>query len=100
MFGQFMKINTASSLCTGSLPSNTVPNPRENLKAITTRSGVTLAGPLAHLPPSKEVDREPEMITDQLLELMLLKRPKENTKCVNAAGEELTAAKHKLKLLV
>nr|GEY69606.1 putative ribonuclease H-like domain-containing protein [Tanacetum cinerariifolium] len=36
----------------------------------------------------------------QLLELMLLKRPKENTKCVSAAGEELTAAKHKLKLLV
>nr|GEZ06220.1 ribonuclease H-like domain-containing protein [Tanacetum cinerariifolium] len=26
--------------------------------------------------------------------------PKENTKCVSAAGEELTAAKHKLKLLV
>nr|GEY73104.1 hypothetical protein [Tanacetum cinerariifolium] len=33
-----------------------------------------------------------------LLELMLLKRPKENTKCVSAAGEELTAAKHKLEL--
>nr|GEU76888.1 reverse transcriptase domain-containing protein [Tanacetum cinerariifolium] len=30
----------------GSLPSNTVPNPQEDLKAITTRSGVTLAGPL------------------------------------------------------
>nr|GEV54560.1 reverse transcriptase domain-containing protein [Tanacetum cinerariifolium] len=29
---------------TGSLPSNTVPNPREDLKVITTRSGVTLAG--------------------------------------------------------
>nr|GFA24660.1 hypothetical protein [Tanacetum cinerariifolium] len=35
----------------------------------------------------------------QLLELMLLKRSKENTKCVSAAGEELTAAKHKLILL-
>nr|GEZ08836.1 hypothetical protein [Tanacetum cinerariifolium] len=34
-----------------------------------------------------------------LLELMLLRRPKENTKCVSAAGEELTAAKHKLILL-
>nr|GFA45171.1 hypothetical protein [Tanacetum cinerariifolium] len=30
---------------------------------------------------------------------MLLKRPKENTKYVSAAGEKLTAAKHKLKLL-
>nr|GFA72228.1 hypothetical protein [Tanacetum cinerariifolium] len=31
--------------------------------------------------------------------LMLLKRSKENTKCVSAANEELTAAKHKLMLL-
>ncbi|GKD51382.1 reverse transcriptase domain-containing protein [Tanacetum coccineum] len=45
MFGQFMKMNTASSSGSGSLPSNTVPNPREDLKAITTRSGATLAGP-------------------------------------------------------
>nr|GEZ25275.1 putative ribonuclease H-like domain-containing protein [Tanacetum cinerariifolium]GEZ88633.1 putative ribonuclease H-like domain-containing protein [Tanacetum cinerariifolium] len=36
----------------------------------------------------------------QLLELMLLERPKENTKCVSAADEKLTVAKHKLKLLV
>nr|GEY05690.1 reverse transcriptase domain-containing protein [Tanacetum cinerariifolium] len=51
----------------GSLPSNTVPNPREDLKDITTRSGVTLAGPSAPPPPSKEVDREPETITNQEL---------------------------------
>ncbi|GJU28467.1 reverse transcriptase domain-containing protein [Tanacetum coccineum] len=53
----------------GVLSSNTVPNPREDLKAITTQSGVTLAGPSVPPPPlssSKEVDREPEMITDQL----------------------------------
>nr|GEW43618.1 hypothetical protein [Tanacetum cinerariifolium] len=31
-----------------------------------------------------------------LLELMLSKRSRSNTKCVNAANEELTAAKHKL----
>ncbi|GJS06890.1 reverse transcriptase domain-containing protein [Tanacetum coccineum] len=68
MFGQFMKMNTASSSGSGSLPSNTVPNPREDLKAITTRSGATLAGPLvlSPPPPSKEVDREPETITDQI----------------------------------
>nr|GEZ65392.1 reverse transcriptase domain-containing protein [Tanacetum cinerariifolium] len=36
----------------------------------------------------------------KLLELLLLKRPKENTKCISAADEELTAARHKLKLLV
>nr|GFA18216.1 reverse transcriptase domain-containing protein, chloroplastic [Tanacetum cinerariifolium] len=38
-------MNTASSSGTGSLPNNTVKNPREDLKAITTRSGVTLARP-------------------------------------------------------
>nr|GEV59848.1 reverse transcriptase domain-containing protein [Tanacetum cinerariifolium] len=53
---------------TGSLPSNLVPNPREDHKVITTRSGVTLAGPSISLPlPSKEVDRELETITDQVL---------------------------------
>nr|GFA51442.1 reverse transcriptase domain-containing protein [Tanacetum cinerariifolium] len=53
---------------TGSLPSNTVPNPQEDLKAITTQSGVTLAGPsVSPPPPSNEVDREPKTITDQVL---------------------------------
>nr|GEV30530.1 hypothetical protein [Tanacetum cinerariifolium] len=69
MFGQFMKLNTTSSSGSGSLPSNTVPNPQENIKAINTRSGVTLTGPLVspHPPPSKEVDREPETIMDRVL---------------------------------
>nr|GEU56861.1 DUF4219 domain-containing protein/UBN2 domain-containing protein [Tanacetum cinerariifolium] len=53
---------------TGSLPRNIVPNPREDHKAITTRSGVTLAGPSVSPPLlSKEVDREPETITNQVL---------------------------------
>ncbi|GJR23110.1 reverse transcriptase domain-containing protein [Tanacetum coccineum] len=30
----------------GALPSNTIPNPREDVKVITTRSGITLDGPL------------------------------------------------------
>nr|GEU57433.1 reverse transcriptase domain-containing protein [Tanacetum cinerariifolium] len=52
---------------TGSLPSNTVLNPREDLKVITTRSGVTLAGPsVSPSSSSKEVDREPETITNQV----------------------------------
>nr|GEU74109.1 reverse transcriptase domain-containing protein [Tanacetum cinerariifolium] len=68
MYGQFMKMNIASSSDTGSLPSNTVPNPREDLKVITTQSGVTLDGPsVSPSSSSKEVDREPETITDQVL---------------------------------
>nr|GEV30921.1 reverse transcriptase domain-containing protein [Tanacetum cinerariifolium] len=51
---------------TGSLPSNTIPNHRENLKVITTRSGVTLAEPSVSPSSSKEVNREPETITDQM----------------------------------
>nr|GEY50454.1 hypothetical protein [Tanacetum cinerariifolium] len=34
------------------------------------------------------------------LELMLLKSLKKNTKCFNATGEELSATKHKLMLLI
>nr|GEX18371.1 reverse transcriptase domain-containing protein [Tanacetum cinerariifolium] len=45
MFGQFMKMNTASSSGTGLLPRNIVLNPQEDLKAITTRSSVTLVRP-------------------------------------------------------
>ncbi|GJV53526.1 hypothetical protein Tco_1449267 [Tanacetum coccineum] len=43
---------------------------QEDLKFITTRSGVTLAGPLVPPPPlssSKEVERDPESTTDQVL---------------------------------
>ncbi|GJR94475.1 putative ribonuclease H-like domain-containing protein [Tanacetum coccineum] len=38
-------MNTASSSGSGTLPSNTVTNPREDLKGITTRSGVAYKGP-------------------------------------------------------
>ncbi|GKC41619.1 reverse transcriptase domain-containing protein [Tanacetum coccineum] len=52
------------------LPSNIIPNPREEVKVITTRSGMTLAGPSVPPPPSsfsssKEVERDPELIMDQ-----------------------------------
>nr|GEV95679.1 reverse transcriptase domain-containing protein [Tanacetum cinerariifolium] len=67
MFGHFMKMNIASSSGTGSLLSITILNPQEDLKAITTRSGVTLVGPSVPPSSSKVVDREPEMITDQVL---------------------------------
>nr|GEW56542.1 reverse transcriptase domain-containing protein [Tanacetum cinerariifolium] len=39
MFGQFMKMNTASSSGSETLPSNTITNPKEDLRGITTRSG-------------------------------------------------------------
>nr|GEX37421.1 reverse transcriptase domain-containing protein [Tanacetum cinerariifolium] len=45
VFGQFMKMNTASSSGLGTLSSNTITNPKEDLKGITTRSGTAYQGP-------------------------------------------------------
>nr|GEV84807.1 reverse transcriptase domain-containing protein [Tanacetum cinerariifolium] len=53
----------------GSLPSDTVANPRGDVKAITTQSGVAYEGP-SILPISsslsKEVEREPEVTRDKV----------------------------------
>ncbi|GJZ30827.1 reverse transcriptase domain-containing protein [Tanacetum coccineum] len=53
----------------GSLPSNTIPNPRGDVKAITTRSGVAYDGPSILPTPSllpKEVERETEATKDKV----------------------------------
>ncbi|GJW56870.1 reverse transcriptase domain-containing protein [Tanacetum coccineum] len=66
MLGQFMKMNTASSSGSGTLPSNTITNPREDLKGITTRSGVAYKGPTIPTTSSspKVVERETEVTKD------------------------------------
>nr|GFA27628.1 reverse transcriptase domain-containing protein [Tanacetum cinerariifolium] len=66
MFGQFMKMNTASSLGSGTLPSNTITNPKEVLKGIITRSGNAYNGPMIHTisSPPKVVECETEVIKD------------------------------------
>ncbi|GJR99749.1 reverse transcriptase domain-containing protein [Tanacetum coccineum] len=56
-------MNTASSSGLGSVPSNTIANPRGDLKAITTRSGISYDGPPI-LPFPKVVEREPEVTKD------------------------------------
>ncbi|GJY39765.1 hypothetical protein Tco_0426129 [Tanacetum coccineum] len=52
---------------TGTLPSNTIPNPKGEMKAITTRSGVAYEGPSIPTNPSpkKVVERETEETTDK-----------------------------------
>ncbi|GJX76037.1 reverse transcriptase domain-containing protein [Tanacetum coccineum] len=63
MMASFFPMNTDSSSCSGSLPSNTVANPKGNLKAITTQSGISYDGP--PIPPlPKMVEREPEVTKD------------------------------------
>ncbi|GJX01210.1 hypothetical protein Tco_0185123 [Tanacetum coccineum] len=48
----------------GTLPGNTVTNPREDLKGITTRSGVAYQGP--PIPTSSVVKPIPEVTKDQV----------------------------------
>ncbi|GJU67976.1 reverse transcriptase domain-containing protein [Tanacetum coccineum] len=67
MLTKFMNANSASTSGSGSLPSNTVANPRGDMKAITTRSGVSYDGPQVPPPPSslpKVVEHEPEVTKD------------------------------------
>ncbi|GJZ09389.1 reverse transcriptase domain-containing protein [Tanacetum coccineum] len=55
--------NQASTSGSGSLPSNTIANPKGDVKAITTRSGVSYNGPQISSPP-KEKENEPEVTKD------------------------------------
>ncbi|GKF88961.1 hypothetical protein Tco_0262924, partial [Tanacetum coccineum] len=53
--------NQAST--SGTLLSNTIPNPKGEMKAITTRSGVAYEGPSIPTNPEKVVERETEETT-------------------------------------
>ncbi|GJW60758.1 reverse transcriptase domain-containing protein [Tanacetum coccineum] len=68
-FGQFTKMNIASTSSSGLLSSNTVANPRSDLKAITTRSGISYDGPTIPPPSSslpKVVEQELEVTKDMV----------------------------------
>ncbi|GJV58146.1 reverse transcriptase domain-containing protein [Tanacetum coccineum] len=69
MMGSFFQMNTASSSGSGSLLSNTVANPRGDLKAITTRSVISYDGPPIPPPFSplpKVMEREPDVTKDMV----------------------------------
>ncbi|GJZ50139.1 reverse transcriptase domain-containing protein [Tanacetum coccineum] len=51
MMASFFQMNTASSSGSGSLPGNTIANPKGELKAITTLSSLGLDGPSVFMPP-------------------------------------------------
>nr|GEW71175.1 reverse transcriptase domain-containing protein [Tanacetum cinerariifolium] len=64
---KFVNSNNASTSSLGTLPSNTITNPRSDLKAITTRSGVSYDGPQIPPPPyflPKVVENKPEARKD------------------------------------
>nr|GEU39262.1 hypothetical protein [Tanacetum cinerariifolium] len=79
MMASFFQMNTASTLASGHLPSNTIANPKEELKAITTRIGIVLDGPSIPIPPPfinpEEDERVEDTLTDQDLAEYTIKVP-------------------------
>nr|GEW33155.1 reverse transcriptase domain-containing protein [Tanacetum cinerariifolium] len=64
---KFVNSNSASTSSSGTLPSNTIANPRSDLKEITTQSSVSYDGPKILPSPSflrKVVENEPEATKD------------------------------------
>ncbi|GJS70900.1 reverse transcriptase domain-containing protein [Tanacetum coccineum] len=105
MMASFFQMNTASSSGLGSLPSNNIANLRGDLKAITTRSGISYDGP--PIPPPLSplpmvVEREPEVIKDTVQPIvdyvvdprvpLILGRPflRTTRSLIDFYGEELT----------
>nr|GEX11340.1 hypothetical protein [Tanacetum cinerariifolium] len=79
MMASLLQINTASTSGSGSLPGNTVANPKGKLKAITTRSVVVIDGPTVPTPPKsvtlEEEERVEETYTDPDLAEYTIKVP-------------------------
>nr|GEY47517.1 reverse transcriptase domain-containing protein [Tanacetum cinerariifolium] len=74
LMASLLKMNIASTSGSGSLPSNTVANPKGKLKAITTQSGHVLDGPTVPTPPPfinlEEDERVEETLMDPDLTLL------------------------------
>ncbi|GJX65456.1 reverse transcriptase domain-containing protein [Tanacetum coccineum] len=79
IMASFFQMNTASSSGLGSLLGNTIANPKGELKAITTRSGLVLDGPSVPMPPpfinSEEDECAEETLTDPELAEYTIKVP-------------------------
>nr|GEV20750.1 hypothetical protein [Tanacetum cinerariifolium] len=79
MMASFFQMNIAFTLGSGPLPSNTIANPKGELKAITTRSGIVIDGPSVPMPPPfinlKQDERVEETLMDQDLAEYTIKVP-------------------------
>nr|GEV94461.1 reverse transcriptase domain-containing protein [Tanacetum cinerariifolium] len=79
MMVSFFQMNTASTSGSRSFPSNTIANPKGELKAITTRSGIVLDGPSVPIHPLfinlEENECVEETLTDQDLAEYTIKVP-------------------------
>nr|GEW12711.1 hypothetical protein [Tanacetum cinerariifolium] len=79
MMASFFQMNTASTSGSGPLPSNTIVNPKGELKAITTRSSLVLDGPFVLMPlpfiNPEEDEHVEETLTDMELDKFTIKVP-------------------------
>nr|GEV02612.1 putative ribonuclease H-like domain-containing protein [Tanacetum cinerariifolium] len=73
----------------GLLPSNTVPNPRKDLKAITNQSGVTLSGPSVSPPPPPPLSKEPSLTSTFSTPISSSKMPKVTKDTVQPSTENI-----------
>nr|GEV83643.1 reverse transcriptase domain-containing protein [Tanacetum cinerariifolium] len=64
MMASLLQMNTASTSGSGSLPGNTVANPKGELKAITTRSRLATDGPTVPTPPKSVNPEEDESVEE------------------------------------
>nr|GEW10377.1 reverse transcriptase domain-containing protein [Tanacetum cinerariifolium] len=94
MMASFFQMNTVSTSGSRPLPSNTIANPKSELKSITTRSGLVLDGPSIHMPPPfinpEEDERVEETLTD--LELALLSNKEKLLELANTPLNENCSA--------
>nr|GEZ42152.1 reverse transcriptase domain-containing protein [Tanacetum cinerariifolium] len=90
----FFQMNTASTSGSRPLPSNTIANPKDELKAITTQSGLVLDGPFVPMPPPfinpEEDERADKTLTDP--ELTLLSNKEKLLKLANTPLNENCSA--------
>nr|GFB18687.1 hypothetical protein [Tanacetum cinerariifolium] len=79
MMASFFQMNTASTSDSRPLPSNTIGNPKGELKSITTRSGLVLNGTFVPMPPlfinPEKDERVEETLTDPKLDEFTIKVP-------------------------
>nr|GEV16709.1 hypothetical protein [Tanacetum cinerariifolium] len=79
MMASFFQMNTASTSSSRPLSSNTIANPKGELKTIATRSGLILDGPFVPMPPPfinpEEDERVEETLTDPDLVEYTIKVP-------------------------
>nr|GFA13939.1 reverse transcriptase domain-containing protein [Tanacetum cinerariifolium] len=64
MMASLLQMNTTSTSESRSLPGNTVANPKGELKAITTRSGLVPDGPTVPTPPKSVTPEEDECVEE------------------------------------